>query len=90
MKTLTEILTLVGWSESNVKRLYYGKSHCCRCGCGGTYHDRGTRGYTRYMNMLKRGVQLAHPFEAEDIDKTCYVNIDLANTNDRCICLYVD
>jgi len=85
---LDEILKLVNWKQSDITRLYYGKSHCCRCGCGGTYHDRGTPGFKRYINQLLRGVELAHPFQKDDIDAGCYVNIDLAFTNDRCICLY--
>ena len=22
---------------SNISQVYFGKDHCCRCGCGGTY-----------------------------------------------------
>lgn len=87
--TLEKILAHVGWKEDSIKRLYYGKSHCCRCGCGGKYHERGSRGFKRYMNMLKRGVMLAHDWTKADISSRCYVNVDLAGTNDRCICLYI-
>ena len=27
----------------------------CRCGCAGNYFERGTRGFTRALNVLRKG-----------------------------------
>ena len=86
--TLNEILNMLGWTEADIEKIYYGKSHACRCGCCGNYFRPGERGFNRHMNSLRRGVLKAHEFELFDIDVACYINIDLAYTNDRCICLY--
>lgn len=88
MTKLDEILKLNGWNESDITKIYYGKSHCCRCGCRGTYHERGSRGFTKAMNALKRGV-LAMPTSKDDVGSN-YINIDLEYTNDKCYCLYND
>ena len=90
MITLDEVLKMLNWNEADVVKIYYGKSHCCRCGCKGNYFKVGERGFKRHLNALKRGIQLAHEFKCDDINAACYVNIDIANTNDRCICLYCE
>lgn len=88
MKNLIEILKLNNWKESDITQIYYGKSHACRCGCCGTYHERGSRGFTKALNALKRGV-LALPTSKDDVGSN-YININLEYTNDRCYCLYND
>lgn len=55
MFNLNETLVAAGWTEDAIKRIYHGGDHVCRCGCAGTYLERGSRGFTRAMNILKRG-----------------------------------
>lgn len=85
---LDEILKLNNWNESDITRIYYGKSHTCRCGCHGTYHERGSRGFTKAINALKRGV-LVMPISKDDVGDN-YININIEYTNDKCYCLYND
>ena len=52
---LAETLTKAGWTEDSIKRIYHGGDHVCRCGCAGRYFDRGTQGFTRALNALRKG-----------------------------------
>lgn len=52
---LDETLAAFGWKESDITKIYHGGDHVCRCGCAGNYFDRGTRGFTRALNALRRG-----------------------------------
>lgn len=85
---LDEILRLNNWNKSNITRIYYGKSHACRCGCNGTYHERGSIGFVKAINALKHGV-LVMPISKDDIGSN-YININIEYTNDKCYCLYND
>ena len=87
--TLKEILDKTGWSESDIKKVYSGKSHTCRCGCQGDYFGRGSPEFDEIMAEIKEGVMLDHGFSDDDIGPG-YVNLDLAGTDDMCYCLYTD
>lgn len=39
---LDEILAKRGKQVEDIRQIYYGKDHCCRCGCKGNYADVGT------------------------------------------------
>lgn len=58
---LDEILKPAGWTTNDIKRIYSGLDHCCRCGCGGKYHDRGTIGFKRILNKLIAGKVTPYP-----------------------------
>lgn len=42
----------IDWSK--VTKIYYGKDNHCRCGCGGTYHEPGSKGFTRCKNAIEK------------------------------------
>lgn len=50
-----KLLETAGWKEEDISRIYHGGDHVCRCGCAGRYFERGSRGFTRALNALKRG-----------------------------------
>ena len=52
---LKTTLAKAGWTEDSITRIYHGGDHVCRCGCAGTYLERGTRGFTRALNALRKG-----------------------------------
>lgn len=43
--------------DCEVKQVYFGKDHCCRCGCGGTYYD-----YPTNLKEIKRNLNRANKF----------------------------
>ena len=88
MKKLEEILKLNNWNESDITRIYYGKAYACRCGCCGTYYERGSRGFTKALNALKHGVFMM-PICKCDVGSN-YININLEYTSGKCYCLYND
>lgn len=55
MFNLDETLKSAGWTEESITKIYHGGDHVCRCGCAGNYFKRGTVGFTRALNALKRG-----------------------------------
>lgn len=87
---------------SDITRIYSGRENCCRCGCGGRYFDRGTVGFTRAINKMKRddfkplpkgadmyasyGLQKSRGIEFGEN----YVDIPYDSDNDKCYCLYFD
>ena len=52
---LAETLSKAGWTEDSITKIYHGGDHVCRCGCAGKYFERGSVGFNRAMNALKRG-----------------------------------
>ena len=52
---LNETLAKAGWTEDTIQKIYRGGDHVCRCGCAGKYYVRGSRGFTRALNELRRG-----------------------------------
>lgn len=58
---LEKILAPAGWTIDSITRIYSGLDHCCRCGCGGKYHERGTIGFKRILNKLITGKVTPYP-----------------------------
>jgi len=52
---LADTLAKAGWTEESITKIYHGGDRVCRCGCAGKYFERGTVGFTRALNALKRG-----------------------------------
>lgn len=59
--TLDCILAPAGWKPEDITKIYSGLDHCCRCGCGGKYYDRGTIGFKRILNKLIAGKVTPYP-----------------------------
>ena len=55
MLDFNKLLETANWKEEDIDRIYHGGDHVCRCGCAGNYFERGSRGFTRALNALKRG-----------------------------------
>jgi len=81
------ILKERGLAAGDIRQIYYGGDHVCRCGCKGRYADRGTPLFARYMTQLAKA-PLAGPVETAE-DK-CWVNLptDASTYVGRCFCLY--
>lgn len=58
---LEDIIKPAGWTIDSITRIYSGLDHCCRCGCGGKYHERGTIGFKRILNKLITGKVVPYP-----------------------------
>ncbi len=58
---LEDIIKPAGWTIDSITRIYSGLDHCCRCGCGGKYHERGTRGFKIILNKLIAGKVTPYP-----------------------------
>ena len=56
---LNAVLAEIGKTPADIKKIYHGLDHCCRCGCGGKYFYRDKpedkHGFTRAMNKLLSG-----------------------------------
>ena len=52
---LNETLAKAGWTENTIQKIYRGGDYVCRCGCAGKYFLRGSLGFTRALNELRRG-----------------------------------
>ena len=103
---LQDMLDLVAakWSIDNVKRIYSGLDHCCRCGCGGKYFEQGSIGFKRILNKLIAGK--VEPYPKGEVRRVVggghnenvieegldfggdYLNIPIAGTSNKCYCLY--
>lgn len=55
MFNLANTLAEAGWTEESITKIYHGGDHVCRCGCAGRYFRRGTPGFTRALNALRKG-----------------------------------
>ena len=87
---LDEILAKRGKQVEDIRQIYYGKDHCCRCGCKGNYADAGTPLFKRYLKKLMAS-------EAQGIIEwspqpygTCWLNIPVDSARDMCYCLYFE
>ena len=87
--TLQDVLAKANWSESDITKVYVGKSHACRCGCCGDYFKRGEPEFEEALNKLREGIDPVHEFGPDDIGPN-YVNVDTDEAEDTCICLYND
>lgn len=103
---LNSYLSKIGKTVDDVQKIYHGLDHCCRCGCGGNYFDRGSRGFTRAMNKmlsaefkpLEVGMDV-HTRDGRYLQSTgveidgvfnVYVNIPYNGMTDKCYCLYFE
>lgn len=67
-------------------RIYSGRSSGCRCGCRGTYSERGTPNFTQRIARME---SLLRDADIDDIDDGgSYLNLD--HGNDRALCAYFD
>jgi len=74
-------------------KIYYGKDHHCRCGCGGRYAKRGERTFKTYVTKLKKAIEggLVRDPDTEHFATDGFVNIPVGERClDRCYCLYFD
>ena len=91
---LNETLTEAGWTENTIQKIYHGGDYVCRCGCAGKYFLRGSLGFTRALNELRRGFLTEEAgdkvhvtgwghdedvtSEGIDIKRDSYINIPIA------------
>ena len=85
--TLAEILKTAGHEVGDITRIYRGRDNYCRCGCGGVYHEPGSRGMKMAVNRMSKNT--FNPDGAIEIGKT-YVNIPYDSNKDLCYCVYFD
>lgn len=99
---LVNTLSKANRKIEDITRIYSGKENACRCGCAGRYFDRGTVGFTRAINKMKRDD--FKPLKKGDVMWAnygrCisegvvygenYVDIPYNGDNDKCYCLYFD
>ena len=55
MLDFNAVLAKAGWTESSITKIYHGGDHVCRCGCAGKYFSKGTVGFARALNALRKG-----------------------------------
>jgi hypothetical protein len=69
-----------------ISKSYVGKDKVCRCGCHGSYLNRGDKGFDR---RLKRFEKMWSSYSPTDFDLgDCYFNISYGN--DRATTAYFD
>lgn len=83
-------------ADKEIVKVYFGKDHWCRCGCGGSYYYYQESGYSKAMqaafqrcNSMRSSSKLVqndfHMSEPEG--KTAgYINIPLGHN--KCYCIY--
>ena len=86
--TLEDLLKKFGKTEDDIDKIYHGKDHWCRCGCGGNYFYKNVkaeqRGFTRALNALKK-----ENFKTCDIEQDgLWLNIPDATKDNMCYCIY--
>ena len=69
--------------------IYTGKDNWCRCGCGGTYHDKPNdrtfkSSITKCINMFNSGA--IYKVEIEQEYEEWWANFSYGNN--RCFCFY--
>ena len=100
---LEKLLEKYGRNLETVTKIYHGLDHCCRCGCGGRYFYRGTSGFTRAVNTMKKDEFLpltpgntmythdGRAMKCEGIGSgKNYLNIPYDGSKDKCYTLYFD
>ena len=89
MTMLEQILTNANKTIDDIDQIYFGKDHCCRCGCAGDYFAAGrpedARGFKRNLNKINNKALKLNEIEYVDDD---YVNIPLVAGNDKCLTIY--
>ena len=81
------ILKERGLAAGDIRQIYYGGDHVCRCGCKGKYADPGTPLFKRYMTMLAKA-PLAGPVETAEDKYWVNLPTDASTDVGRCFCLY--
>lgn len=71
---------------ANATRIYSGRSSGCRCGCRGTYSERGTLNFTQRITRMASLLLTANDDDIDDGGS--YLNLD--HGNDRALCAYFD
>lgn len=88
MNNAEEIIGKVHEALRRASRIYYGRDRACRCGCKGSYADRGGRTFTRYSNTLRKALETGDfrgPVEFEPD----FANVPVGPESiDNCFCLY--
>lgn len=85
----------------DITRIYYGLDNSCRCGCGGTYHETGERGFKMKLNKIakcepiEKGTRTYNRREGSFLSPGIerfrnYVNIPVDAEHDKCFCVYFD
>lgn len=85
----------------DITKIYYGLDNSCRCGCGGTYHEPGERGFKTKLTKIAKAVPLEKgartynryngSFLSPGIERGGnYVNIPVDAEHDKCFCVYFD
>ena len=80
MQTLATIL-----QNRQPTHVYIGKNDCCRCGCKGKYHDKGSAGYSWAIARATKLIadNLTTP---DDFGN----GVNFPHGNDRAIAIYFD
>jgi hypothetical protein len=87
-----DLLKKFGRTEDEIEKIYHGKDHWCRCGCGGNYFYRGVetekRGFNRALSSLKKETFESFDIEYHDYGGGAWLNIPKANQDNKCYCIY--
>ena len=101
---LIKLLNEHGKKLEDVRKIYSGLCNCCRCGCGGKYLDKGSRGFTRALNAIQdpefkplaEGTAVWAPARHEHVKSegvvyggTC-LDIPYDKDTDKCYCIYFE
>ena len=90
--TLNEILAQHGKTINDIKQIYRGKDHACRCGCCGKYFEADKpedhRGFVRAINEMNKPTFKCFDVEYEKYNGTTWINIPYDQYNDKCFCIY--
>jgi len=67
-----------------VKRIYVGRDNCCRCGCHGSYHEEGSRGFKMALSRARKVIESSE----SAIEEHCAEYANVITGKDRAITLY--
>ena len=101
---IEKILETIDKKPEDIVKIYRGRDHHCRCGCGGDYFYRGRDDeFNEILDEimsddfipLEAGTEMYSeddgPFECDGVDvKKSYINIPYDCTTDECYCLYFE
>jgi hypothetical protein len=74
------------FKAEDVNRIYLGQDRVCRCGCKGSYVERGEPGFERRLKRFAR--MWASYTPGTDDTNTSYLNLSYGN--DRAMTAYFD
>ena len=90
--TLNEILKEHNKTVDDIKKIYRGKDHACRCGCCGKYFDADKsedhRGFIRAINEMNKPDFQCYDVKHELYCNSEWINIPYDQYNDKCFCIY--